>query len=64
MISAYTFALRALIANRNIPRKLVWRTYIVLATADGRSTCRVAGFRGISLARFFVLIPHLQQSRL
>ena len=27
--------LKALISNRNTPRKLVWRAKIVLATADG-----------------------------
>ena len=30
--------LQALIANRNTPRKLVWRAEIVLATADGHGT--------------------------
>jgi len=29
--------LRALISNRNTPRKLVWRAEIVLATADARA---------------------------
>lgn len=30
--------LEALYANRNTPRKVVWRTEIVLATADGCGT--------------------------
>ena len=43
MTSAYTLApltaqLQALCANRNTPRKVVWRAEIVLATADGCGT--------------------------
>ena len=30
--------LQALIANRNTSRKLVWRSEIILATADGHGT--------------------------
>ena len=33
--------LEALCANRNTPRKLVWRAMIVLPTADGRSTSAI-----------------------
>ena len=33
--------LEALCANRNTPRKLVWRAMIVLATADGRGTSEI-----------------------
>ena len=33
--------LQALIANRNTPRKLVWRAEIVLATADGHGTVEI-----------------------
>jgi transposase len=33
--------LRALISNRNTPRKLVWRAEIVLATADGHGTFEI-----------------------
>ncbi|WP_430464084.1 helix-turn-helix domain-containing protein [Tabrizicola sp.] len=33
--------LQALIANRNTPRKLVWRAEVVLATADGHGTFEI-----------------------
>ncbi len=33
--------LQALVADRNTPRKLVWRTEIVLATADGHGTFEI-----------------------
>jgi hypothetical protein len=32
---------RALITNRNTPRKRVWRAGIVLATADGHGTLSI-----------------------
>ena len=33
--------LQALVANRNTPRKLVWRAEIVLATVDGHGTFEI-----------------------
>jgi len=33
--------LQALITNRNTPRKLVWRSAIILATADGHGTFEI-----------------------
>ena len=33
--------LQALVANRNTPRKLVWRAEIVLATAEGHGTFEI-----------------------
>ncbi len=40
--------LQALIANRNTPRKLVWRAEIVLATADGHGTFEIMRRTGMS----------------
>ena len=40
--------LQALIANRNSPRKLVWRAEIVLATADGCGTFEIMRRAGTS----------------
>ncbi len=40
--------LQALIANRNTPRKLVWRAEIVLATADGHGTVEIMRRAGTS----------------
>ena len=40
--------LQALIANRNTPRKLVWRAEIVLATADGSGTTEIMRRTGMS----------------
>jgi len=40
--------LEALIADRNTPRKLVWRARIVPATADGCGTNEIVRRTGIS----------------
>ena len=40
--------LRALLNNRNIPRKLAWRAEIVLATADGQGTVEIMRRTGMS----------------
>tara|TARA_R110002012_G_scaffold322080_1_gene554742 strand:- start:287 stop:1396 length:1110 start_codon:yes stop_codon:yes gene_type:complete len=40
--------LKALITNRNTPRKLVWRAEIVLATADGHGTFEIMRRTGMS----------------
>ena len=40
--------LQALIANRNTPRKLVWRAGIVLATSDGHGTFEIMRRTGMS----------------
>jgi len=39
---------RDLITNRNTPRKLVWRTEIVLAQADGAVTFAIMRRAGMS----------------
>lgn len=39
---------QSLIANRNTPRKLVWRAGIVLATADGHGTFEIMRRTGMS----------------
>ena len=40
--------LKALITNRNTPRKLAWRAGIVLATADGHGTVEIMRRTGMS----------------
>jgi hypothetical protein len=40
--------LQALLSNRNTPRKLTWRTGIVLATADGQGTVEIMRRTGMS----------------
>ena len=40
--------LEALLINRNMPRKLIWRAAIVLATADGAETVEIMRRTGVS----------------
>ena len=54
--------LRALVKNRNTPRKLVWRAEIILATADEGQYYRMAGLNLLAAIIIYWNTKHLGQA--